>query len=125
MANYTQEWVWPDVQAVLVGALSGVDADHVGSRLPDPLPATIVRVQRIGGVRGQVQDTARCVIECWGTWALCSQVRDTLRRLPATGAVDRVDEVSAPGLYSDAVSGRDYWLFTVQATLRPAPAPAP
>lgn len=125
------EWTWPDVVAIVVDYLSASVTADVRTRVPDPRPATLVRVQRAGGVRVETFDTARLQVECSAATEadahdLAAIVRDLLRRLPrATVGVSRVAEVTGPTLLSDELDSTATYLIAVEVTVRPEPTPSP
>lgn len=121
------EWTWPDVASLVVGYLDGAVDAAVRTRVPDPRPDQLVRVQRAGGVRDQVHDRARIQVECSApredtATGLCLTVRDLLRRMPCTvPAVSRVAEITGPTTLSDPVDGWQVCLLAVEVTVRPTP----
>jgi hypothetical protein len=63
-------WVFPDVQALLVDALGvWVGADNVDTETPEDLQARLpfIRVERLGGGRGQVSDSPSVEIQVYAS----------------------------------------------------------
>jgi hypothetical protein len=104
-------------------ALSG---PPVGSRVPDPMPPSFVRVERIGGLRGRLLDRPRIDVEAWAetegdAWALCEDARAYAMAMSGKRGettVSNVSEVSGPMWLPDASTGRPKYAFAVEFTTR-------
>ena len=72
------------VEQALVSYLSPMVGVGVSTRVPNPRPASFVRVTRIGGsVLSIGQSRVRVLVECWGgtdaaAWALCATAWDAV-----------------------------------------------
>lgn len=122
------------VQAIVFPDASKLIADHlrsvlvtvpVGTKIPNPRPATFVLVRRLGGVRRNlVTDEPLIGLECWAADDAAAQNLAQLARahmgalvgvVLAGTTVYRVDEVSGPQDLPDplAVVPRYVQQFTV------------
>lgn len=69
----------PDVEKAFVAYLNAALTPSVSTRVPNPRPASFVRVQVIGGdTIGPALDAPRLLVECWGSdqgaaWTLARQ----------------------------------------------------
>ena len=117
---------FPDVEAAAVAFLKAQlaarsDSAHVGTRVPSPRPARLVRVSRTGGGRRNlVQDDAQVTAECWApdsvsAAALCRLVRALLGSMD-TGGVWFAGEVGGPVDHPDDLTDSPRYQTTV--TLR-------
>lgn len=122
------------VRAYLREALlaRGLDVP-VRTRVPDPRPPQLVRIERVGGSRlDRITDRPRLDFECWGpdegTLAdLVKVVRALVFAIPGwRGAVayDVVD-VGGPNTAPDPVSGQERSSFAVEVSLRGKALAAP
>lgn len=124
------EWDWPDVTGLVVDHLDLELDDTVATRVPDPRPSTLVRVQRVGGVAVGAVDAARVLVECWADTesaaaSLASRTRDAMRRIPGNVAgyhVARCIEAGGPALLSDPLTGAPRYLLTFEVAVRAEPA---
>lgn len=125
-------WTWPDVTGVVVDHLTDALAAArpeavVGTRIPDPRPAELVRVQRAGGVRSGVWDSARMQVECSApeeedAAGLVAVVREVLRTMPLdSDPVTATREVTGPTLLSDPVDATCTYLLAVEVRVRALP----
>jgi len=125
--------VFPDVAAAVIAGLEAELAARsnttpVRSRVPDPRPATFVRVRRIGGPRRNlVVDDATVVVEAWAAdeasgHDLAQLCRGIVHSFAGSTIADttiyRVDEIAGPGLLPDPVSEQTRWTFTLQISAR-------
>lgn len=102
----------------------------VGTRVPNPRPASLVRVERTGGPRlNLVTDGAQISVECWAPTEkaahdlaqLCRAVVNDARGRAFSGvAVYRVTEFSGPQLEPDADSEHPRYRQTFQLSTRGA-----
>lgn len=90
---------FPDVQKVLVGVFTGLlGAGHAGTETPDNLDQVLpfVRVMRIGGSSGQLDDSAQVEIDVFGTtYAAVEPLAEQIRQLlcgppPPAVVLDRI-----------------------------------
>lgn len=107
---------FPDANALLIAHLTAlVDPVPVVSRIPDPRPAQLVQVRRVGGAAVvPVRDSARLDVKCWDTddraaMALALLVRAHVwalsgSALPGGVPCYRVQEFLAPRLDDDPVT---------------------
>lgn len=125
----TEAIIFPDVEALLIRSLSvGVP---VSTRVPNPRPASFVRVKRAGGGRRNlVTDACLVVVECWAaTEPAAAELAELTRaRIHALRQTDnggewvrRVQDVSGPGAFPDPVSETPRYQFTVQIDTRGEP----
>lgn len=123
--------LFPDVEALLVTALPARVGASVSTRVPNPRPASFVRVQRVGGTRPNlITDSATVVVECW---AGDSAAAATLGRLTHAhllalagsdlpgGFIRAVREVGGLQSFPDPVSGSPRYQFTAQIDTRGEP----
>ncbi len=128
-----QQILFPDVEHLLISAVAdGLTAagmtTHVGSMVPNPRPASFVRIERIGGpVRDRVVDDALVTVEAWATthpaaWDLAARTRAIVLGLEGTvvdGAVlYGVVEASGPGSLPDPDSDMRRFTWTCQVSTR-------
>ncbi|AKY02159.1 tail terminator [Streptomyces phage SF1] len=118
---------FPDAVFVVVEYLRmALSGPPVGSRVPDPMPAEFVRVQRIGGLRGPITDRPRVDVQAWATtedraWSLCEDARAYVMAMAGKRGettVSHVSEVSGPMWLPDASTGRPKYAFAVEFTTR-------
>lgn len=106
---------FPDVNALVIGYLTPiVNPTAVVSRVPDPRPARLVQVRRVGGAAlTPVRDTARLDVWCWDTtdrraMELALTVRTAVWALSGKALLGpmcyRVQEFLAPRLDDDPVT---------------------
>ncbi|MFF7171090.1 hypothetical protein [Streptomyces pseudovenezuelae] len=129
---------FPDAVDVVRGYLReallarGLDVP-VRTRVPDPRPAQLVRIERVGGSRlDRITDRPRLDVECWGpdegaVADLVKVVRALVFAIPGwRGAVayDVVD-VGGPNTAPDPVSGQERSSFAVEVSLRGRTLAAP
>jgi hypothetical protein len=101
------------------------DATPVYSRVPNPRPATFVRVIRTGGPRRNlVVDDAQITVEAWAATDeaahdLAQLCRAILLASPGDSDLIRdVGEVGGPGLQPDPDSNTPRYVFTHLVALR-------
>lgn len=135
--------VWPDATDVCVTFLRAALAERgdgatVAAKVPNPRPARLVLVHRVGGPRlNLVADDAQIAVECWAPAAedaadlaqLCRALIHTMRGGVVDGVpIYRIDELAGPADLPDPLSDQPRYVFTVQIAMRgtalpPAPAP--
>lgn len=136
-------WPWPDPDSLLHAYLAPLLAPvAVVSRVPDPRPAQLVQVRRVGGnALLPVRDSARMDIWAWAptdtdAMGLALAVRAAVWALAGTNLLGgvvcyRVQEFMAPRLDEDPITGSPRAWATYALDLRanaaitPAPPPAP
>jgi hypothetical protein len=116
--------LFPDIEGVLVTHLKPLVGVSVSTRVPDPRPASFVRLRRVGGTRRDlVTDSALIVVECWAADSVAA--RDLGARTLAhvhempdvevSGAsIRRVVEVGGLQSFPDPVTDSPRYQFTVQ-----------
>jgi hypothetical protein len=117
----------PNAEAAVVGLLAlELVPVVVGTRIPNPRPVSLVRVQRVGGVeRNFIQEQPTLLVECWGptqtaAWDLAAkawsllQGRDTLE---FNGMELRERHLSSPVNYPDPSTSSPRYQFTLQTTI--------
>lgn len=120
---------FPDVNGLLITYLAGVVAPTpVVSRVPDPRPARLVQVRRVGGAAlPPVRDGARLDVWCWedddqAAMALAATVRTAVWALSGTALLGpvcyRVQEFLAPRLDDDPVTNSPRVWATYQLDVR-------
>lgn len=120
---------FPDAAACAVTILNAALTPTVYTRVPNPRPATFVRLSRDGGIRRSVVvDQATLVVECWAASEEAAQdlaqlARAALHAAEATtvgsyGTVYRVDEVAGLSFAPDPESDQPCYRFTVSLALR-------
>lgn len=106
---------FPDANALLIAYLTPLTTPvTVVSRIPDPRPAQLIQVRRVGGAAlPPVRDSARLDIKCWDpddrtAMALALLVRAHVWALSGTALLGppcyRVQEFLAPRLDDDPVT---------------------
>lgn len=129
--------IFPDASLVLVGhlraelAARGVTAP-IGTRVPNPRPATFVTVERTGGPRRDVvTDEPQLTVDCWAPTEkaahdlaqLCRGLTHSMRGRSVAGvAVYRVTEFAGPQLLPDPDSEHPRYTQTLQIAMRGAAA---
>jgi len=120
---------WPDATELLIGQLTLVLAPvHVGSRVPHPRPARLVRVRRVGGVaEPPVREQARFDVLAWApdepeAMRLALRAREAIWALPGQMldgvAVYRAEETLGPRADDDPETGTPRVWATYAVTLR-------
>ncbi|MFF7365618.1 hypothetical protein [Streptomyces sp. NPDC008125] len=102
------------------------DLVHVGTRVPSPRPARLVRAERIGGAQlDVVTDRPRLDVHCWGATEadaadLVAVVRALTLAMPGwRGAVVYdLAEVGGPNLLPDAATSSPRYAFAVELSIR-------
>ncbi|MEU0992006.1 hypothetical protein [Streptomyces sp. NPDC005953] len=98
----------------------------VGSRVPSPRPARLVRVELVGGVRhSPVTDRPRLDVHCWGAdeadahdlMAVCRAILGAARGTHGTTTLAR-PTVGGPQWLPDKETGAARYAFTFDITLR-------
>lgn len=130
--------LFPDAVTLVVDYLEDSLDDRgfpvpVGSRVPDPRPASFVRVMRAGGERRDlVTDNPRLIIEAWADTdgdaddlaQLCRALLHDLRGRVLDGVpVYKVEEAGGPADLPDPLSDQSRSTFIVQIALRGAKEP--
>lgn len=116
------------LEQALVAYLSSVGAP-VSTRVPNPRPASFVRVTRTGGFRSNTgQSQPRILIECWGgsdsaawalvekTWPLIASSDEPDQIAPGVEVMS-VDDLGEPVNFPDVSSGSPRYQFTAQLTV--------
>ena len=115
-----------NVEAALVGYLATKVAVPVSTRVPNPRPASFVRVQRTGGAsQNLVQERPVVLVECWAAtdtaaWALAAQAWGALsgRGSFVHNAVEMSlandEAVSSPVNYPDPSTSSARYQFTAE-----------
>lgn len=117
-----------NAEAVVIAALKAQPAItvDVATRVPNPRPASFIRVNRIGGVQiNMVQERPIILIECWGAtetaaWLLCMTAHEALEgRDPLeVNGVELMDrEVTSPVNYPDPSTSSPRYQFQLQTTI--------
>ena len=105
-----------DVEALVVGYLDPLMVPRVSTRIPNPRPAELVRVQRIGGVRQNLaQERPLLLVECWAAssvaaFDLAAQAWSLLDALDADWFADV--NLSSPVNLPDPLSASPRYQFT-------------
>ena len=122
-----------DVEALIVAYLDPLLAAKVSTRIPNPRPVELVRVQRIGGTRQNiVQERPLILVECWGAssvsaFTLASQVWGLLDALDDTTAQDawfHAAELSSPVSLPDPSTASPRYQFTASMVVHLTKEPA-
>lgn len=123
--------VFPDVEGLLVRYLPDLVGVDVSTRVPNPRPASFVRVKRVGGTSpNRITDAALVVVECWASDEVEASYLGRLTRahvfaLAQTSHdgdyVRRVREVGGLQAFPDPVSETPRYQFTVQIDTRGVP----
>jgi hypothetical protein len=106
-----------DAEADLVTALSSLSVP-VSTKVPNPRPASFIRVTRAGGGRQNIiQERPLLIVECWAggdvsAFELAQQAWSTLDDLYGLGA-----DLSSPVWFPDVESGSPRYQFTAQPFL--------
>jgi hypothetical protein len=123
---------WPDIEALLIRALSGVGGAHrVATNLPADLSGNLplIQVTRVGGADDHLSDYPVVDLDCfaatrYAAGQLAATVREAVLGLRHTDVggllVDAVDTTAGPIWvdYADATVQR--YVLTVEITIRPA-----
>jgi hypothetical protein len=120
--------LFPDVEALLVRVLPERVGVDVSTKVPNPRPASFVRVKRVGGSRpNRVTDSAIVVVECWAADDVAASDLGRLTEahvfaLAQTSHdgdfVRRVREVGGLQSFPDPVSESPRYQFTVSLDTR-------
>lgn len=114
-----------NLEAVLVAYLTPLVGVHVGTRIPNPRPAALVRVSRLGGdPRNMIQERALLLVECygaddsaaWATAATAWQALDGRDPLEQDGVELTERQVGSPVNFPDPSTTSPRYQFTVQVT---------
>lgn len=120
---------FPDAEGIAVTYLkSALTGTTVSTKIPNPRPAKLVRVTRVGGRRRDlITDSANLTFECWDTttvaaFALCRLVRAHINAIEGTEVngewVYRVTEIGGPAFFPDPDTDYPRYQFTVALDLR-------
>lgn len=120
---------YPDIVALLRTYLLPLVAPvAVVSRVPDPRPARLVQIRRVGGTQLRpVRDQPRVDVVCWdatdpAATALADTVRRAVHALAGTTllgpAVYRVDETLGPTQIDDPLTGAPRVMATYSIAVR-------
>lgn len=119
---------FPDINGALITYLAGVVSPRVVSRVPDPRPAELVQVRRVGGpAEVPVRDAARVDVWCWApTDATCMglalEVREAVWALAGTTLLGvpcyRVSEFLGPRLDDDPITNSPRVWMTLSLLVR-------
>lgn len=128
--------VAPDVEGVVAGFLrSGLSdrgrAGTVATRVPEIMPARMVRVSLTGGSRRDVvTDRPQVTVECWesssveasATARLCEGLLFSAAGSSVGGVwVRRVESVGGVQFFPDPDTNSPRYQFTVRLDVRPSP----
>jgi hypothetical protein len=125
----TTALLYPDAVLVTTGLLRSAlvaagQTVHVGSLVPNPRPATFVKVTRTGGPKVlRVVDGAQITVDCWAAdgaaaMNLAQLCRKCIEEMPGTAPVHRIEEIGGPQDLPDPVSNTPRVTFTVQVQMR-------
>lgn len=98
----------------------------VGVRVPNPRPASFIRVNRIGGAQiNMVQERPVILVECWGpdeltAWNLAAAAHEALEGrdpLEVNGVELSDRDVSSPVNYPDPSTASPRYQFQLQTTI--------
>lgn len=112
-----------NIEAAMVAYLAPVAGVPVSTRVPNPRPASFVRVSRIGGGMGLVTGAPQVLVECWAAtdtaaWALTVATSRALHLTVESTIgglwVSRVDSTD-PVNYPDVSSGSPRYQFIATA----------
>lgn len=115
-----------NVEGALVALLRGPLAVPVATKVPNPRPASFVRVGRVGGDQlNLVQEQPLLLIECWAptdlaSWDLAAKAWRILsgrEPLEAAGVEFGERQLSTPVNYPDPVTTSPRYQFTVQVNV--------
>lgn len=115
-----------NVEAAAAGLLRTATGKHAGTRIPNPRPAAMYRVQRTGGSRrNMIQERPTLLVECWGAtdseaWALTAQAHEIFSGrtpLEQNGIEFEERDVSSPVNYPDPSTASPRYTFTVTTTV--------
>lgn len=121
--------MYPDVIALLrTYLLPIVTPVAVASRVPDPRPARLVQIRRVGGTQLRpVRDQPRVDVICWAeddpaAWTLAELCRRSIHALAGTVLLGpvcyRVDETLGPMQIDDPQTGSPRVMATYLPTIR-------
>ena len=120
--------VFVDAEAILCGYLEDRVGVPVQTEVPNPRPASFVRVIRTGGPRlNQVADNPQLTIEGWAATETAAHDLLQLARSHVHGlagtvqgdvAIYRVNEFAGPANFPDPETGQARYSFTVQIAMR-------
>ena len=120
--------LFPDAVDIAIQALDAALSEPVRSRVPNPRPATFVRVIRTGGPRRNiVTDQPTLTVESWASTCeaasdLAQRARQALHNLVGTQVdgvpIYRVDEASGPADLPDPLSDQARYSQTFSVALR-------
>lgn len=120
---------YPDVVALLAAYLTPIVSPvRVAARVPDPRPAELIRVRRIGGTQLRpVRDRPRVDVVCWAATEprateLADACRVAVHNLAGTALLGpvcyRVDEFLGPTMADDPLTGTPQVLATYTLDVR-------
>lgn len=119
----TELVTFPDVEALCVSALNGFLTDcKASTKVPNPRPAKLVRVTRVGGSKRNVALDAPIVLfECWSTDEISAQALGAKVRA-FVSAMDEY-EYEASGLinFPDPETSNPRYQFTAGLILAAVP----
>lgn len=124
----TEPVLFPDAEALLVAYLGGLLAVPVSTKVPNPRPASFVRLRRVGGARRDlVTDSPVLVFECWAATEteaerLAATARAHVGALEQTTVsgvyVRSVEEVGGPVPFPDPATDTPRYQFTARLNLK-------
>jgi hypothetical protein len=127
----TEAVVFPVIESLVIAHLKALIAEPVAAEVPDPRPASFVKVERVGGPRrDRVTDAPMVVVQCWApskaeAAALGQRVAALVLSLEQTstphGYVRAVREVAGLQSFPDPVSGTPCYQFTAQLQTKGVP----
>lgn len=124
----TEVIVFPDAEALAVTFLNPKVGVRVATQIPNPRPASFIRVLRVGGARRSlVVDSPVLVFECWAPDEIAaSQLAQTARAHVFSMAQTTVNghwvylvrDVAGPQSFPDPLTDTPRYQFTVQIDTR-------
>lgn len=119
---------YPDIVALLVTYLDGQTTVQVASKIPNPRPAELIQVRRVGGTQLRpVRDKPRVDFTVWAAtepraYEIADLVRNAVHQLAGTTTlgpvVYRVEEVLGPRQLDDPLTGTPRVLQTQSIDIR-------
>lgn len=111
----------PVEQALVTYLTTALTPITVATKVPNPRPATFVRLSRVGGdERNLVQADVRVLVEGWGNtdtlaWDAAKNAAGELRRLDLSGDLPTITvmrvRLTEPVNYPDSLSGSPRYQF--------------
>lgn len=127
----TEAIVFPVVEKLLVAYLAPLAGVPVTVRVPNPRPASFVKLVRVGGTRrDRITDEPMVVFQCWADTEsnaakLGARIQAHVFALEQTGTPDgyvrSVHEIGGLQYFPDPESGQPTYQFTAQLQTRGVP----